>query len=113
MRLVKDDDFLSIIEPYWKGDKMDNPEYIVELTSYTEAQKFAEDGDLNQSVIALNAFLTEYEESDLRPNAQFALGISQGGRGDMTASKETLKIFIDENPKHPLVADAKQVINEL
>jgi TolA-binding protein len=103
----------SIIEPYWKGDKTDNPEYIVELTTYTEAQQFAEDGDLNQAVIALNAFLTEYDESDLRPNAQFALAISQGGMGDVAASKKTLQIFIDENPKHPLVADAKQVIKEL
>ena len=103
----------SIIEPYWKGDKTDDPEYIAELTQYTKAQQYAEDGDLNQAIIALNAFLIEYNESELRPNAQFALGVSQGGMGDIAASKKTLQIFIDENPKHPLVADAKQVINEL
>ena len=103
----------SIIEPYWKGDKTDDPEYIIELTTYTEAQQFAEDGDLNEAVTALNAFLTEYEDSELRPNAQFALAISQGGMGNTVASKETLLIFIEENPKHPLVADAHQVINQL
>lgn len=103
----------SIIEPYWKGDKTDDPEYIAELTRYTEAQQYAEDGDLKKAVTALNAFLEEYEESDLKPNAQFALGISQGGMGDIPASRQTLQAFVDDNPKHPLVSDAQQVIVEL
>ena len=103
----------SLIEPYWKGDQTDNPDYINELTRYTEAQQYAEDGDLKKAITALNIFLEEYENSDLKPNAQFALGISQGGLGDVAASKATLQIFIDDNPKHPLVGDAKQVIAEL
>ena len=103
----------SIIEPYWKGDKTDNPEYIVELTQYTQAQQYAEDGDLQQAVTALNTFLQDYDNSDLKPNAQFALGISQGGMGDIPASKKTLQVFVDVNPKHPLVADAKHVIAEI
>ncbi len=103
----------SLIEPYWKGDKTDDPDYITELTRYTEAQQYAEDGDLKKAVAALNAFLQEFEDSDLKPNAQFALGISQGGLGNVPASKKTLQMFIDDNPKHPLVTDAKQVIAEL
>jgi TolA-binding protein len=103
----------SLIEPYWKGDKSDDPGYVTELTRYTQAQQYAEDGDLQQAVTALNSFLEEYQDSDLRPNAQFALGISQGGMGDVVASKKTLQSFIDDNPKHPLVADARQVIIEL
>ncbi|MBE9560490.1 MAG: hypothetical protein IMF15_06845 [Proteobacteria bacterium] len=103
----------SLIEPYWKGDQTDNPDYISELTRYTEAQQYAEDGDLKKAVTELNTFLEEYEESDLKPNAQFALGISQGGLGDIASSKKTLQTFVDDNPKHPLVADAKQVIAEL
>ena len=103
----------SLIEPYWKGDKTDDPDYITELTRYTKAQQYAEDGDLKKAVAALNSFLQEYENSDLKPNAQFALGISQGGLGDIPASKKTLQMFIEDNPKHPLVADAKQVIDEL
>ena len=103
----------SLIEPYWKGDQTDNTDYIVELSSYTKAQQYAEDGDLQKAVVALNTFLQEYKESDLIPNAQFALGISQGGLGDIPASKTTLQAFVDDNPKHPLVADAKQVIAEL
>lgn len=103
----------SIIEPYWKGDRTDDDEYIVELTRYTRAQQYAEDGDLKKAVSELGAFLDEYEDSDLRPNAQFALGISQGGLGDIAASKETLEKFVEDNPKHPLVSDAKQVIEQL
>jgi len=48
----------SIIELYWKGDKTDDLEYIVELTQYTEAQQYAEDGDLQKAVTSLNVFFT-------------------------------------------------------
>jgi len=103
----------SLIEPYWKGDKTDDPAYINELTRYTQAQQYAENGDLPKAVTELNSFLVEYADSDLKPNAQFALGISQGGMGNIAESKKTLQLFVDDNPKHPLVADAKQVIAEL
>ncbi len=103
----------TLINPYWKGDKTDDPEYIAELTRYTKAQQYAEDGDLNKAITALNAFLDDYSDSELKPNAQFALGLSQGGSGDVVASKKTLNLFIEDNPKHPLVLDARQVIAEL
>ena len=85
----------SIIDPYWKGDKIDGPGYIVELTQYTEAQQYAEDGDLQKAVTALISFLLEYDNSDLKPYAQFALGISQGGMGEIPASKKTLLRFVE------------------
>jgi len=31
--------------------------------------------------------------------------------GDIPASKKTLQAFVKDNPKHPLVSDAKQVID--
>jgi len=103
----------SIIEPYWKGDKTDDASYVAELTRYTNAQQYAEDGDLQKAVKALNEFIGDYSDSELVPNAQFALGISQGGLGKLDVSKEILQNFVNDNPKHPLVADAKQVIAEL
>lgn len=103
----------TLIEPYWKGDKTDDPAYVTELTRYTEAQQFAEQGDLQKAVTALNNFLETYNDSDLKPNAMFALGISQGGMGKVEESKKTLQVFVDNNPKHPLVSDAKRVIAEL
>ena len=103
----------SIIEPYWKGDKTDDEEYVAELTRYTRAQQYAEDGDLKKAVAELNSFLADHENSELKPNAQFALAISQGGLGEIAASKKTFEEFVDDNPGHPLVADARQVISEL
>ncbi len=103
----------SLIEPYWKGDKTTDPVYVEQLSNYTRAQQLAEDGKLQQAEKALNDFLEEYSDSELVPNAQFALGLTQGGLGETEASIESLEQFIEDNPNHPLVADAKQVIAEL
>lgn len=103
----------SLINPYWMGDKTDDPDYIKELTEYTRAQQLAEDGNLEAAVKALSSFVEEHKASDLRPNAQFALGISYGGLGQIKPSVNALQAFVSDNPKHPLTADAKQVIAEL
>ena len=103
----------SLINPYWKDDKTDDPDYIRELTEYTRAQQLAENGDLQGAIEALSAFIDEHGDSDLRPNAQFALGISYGGLGQNQGAVNALKSFVADNPKHPLVSDAKQVIAQL
>ena len=103
----------SPINPYWKDDKTNDKDYIKELESYTTAQQLAEDGDLNGAVKALSAFLEDHENSDLKPNAQFALGVSYGGLGQNQPSIDAFEAFVSDNPKHPLVADAKHVIAEL
>jgi TolA-binding protein len=103
----------SLINPYWKDDKTDDPDYIKELTEYTKAQQLAEDGDLQSAVKALSAFIENHGDSDLKPNAQFALGISYGGMGQNKPGVDALQAFVNDNPKHPLVVDAKQVIAEL
>jgi TolA-binding protein len=103
----------SLINPYWMDDKTEDPDYIKELTAYTKAQQLAENGDLQSAVKALSAFIEDHGDSDLKPNAQFALGISYGGLGQKKPSVDALQAFVNDNPKHPLVADAKQVIAEL
>lgn len=103
----------SIISPYWKDDNTENPEYIKELTEYSKAQQMAEDGDLPGAVTALNDFIDNHASSNFKPNAQFALGISYGGLGQNTEGVNALKNFVNDNPKHPLVGDAEQLINEL
>lgn len=103
----------SLINPYWKDDKTDDPDYIKELTKYTKAQQMAEDGNLQGAVKALSAFIDGYGDSDLRPNAQFALAISYGALGQKQQSIDTFQAFVNDNPRHPLVADAKRVIAEL
>lgn len=103
----------SVISPYWMGDKTNDPDYIRELEEYTQAQQLAENGDLQGAVKALAAFIDSHEDSDLKPNAQFALGISYGGLGQNQPSIDALEVFVKDHPSHPLVADARQVIAEL
>jgi TolA-binding protein len=103
----------SLISPYWMDDRTDDPDYIKELTEYTKAQQLAEDGNLPAAVKALSAFIENHGDSDLKPNAQFALGISYAGLGQNKAGVDELQLFVSDNPEHPLVADAKQVIAEL
>ena len=103
----------SLIDPYWKGDKTDDPDYIKELTQFNNAHQLAENGDLPSAVKALSAFISDHGDSDLKANAQFALGISYGGMGDAKSSVNTLRAFVKDNAKHPMVADAKQLIAEL
>ena len=76
-------------------------------------QQLAENGDLKGAIDALSAFIDKHEDSDLKPNAQFALGISYGGLGQKQGAVDALQAFVADNPKHPLVSDAKQVIAQL
>ena len=103
----------SLIAPYWKGDKTDDPDYVKELTAFNSAHQLAENGDLQSAVKAFSAFISDHGDSDLKPNAQFAMGISYGGMGQVKSSVDTLSAFVKGNPTHPMVADAKQVIAEL
>jgi TolA-binding protein len=103
----------SLLQPYWKDDRTNDPEYTRELSEYTRAQQLAENGNLQDAIKALRDFIDAHGSSDLQPNAQFALGLSYGGAGDSTASIATLESFVKQHPKHPLVADAQQVIKEL
>jgi TolA-binding protein len=103
----------SLMQPYWKDDRTNDPGYIKELGEYTHAQQLAEKGDLQDAIKALKDFIDTHGNSELQPNAQFALAVSYGGAGDKAASLATLESFVQQHPKHPLVADAQQVINEL
>ena len=103
----------SLIDPYWKGDKTDDPAYVKELTEFHNAHQLAEKGDLQSAVKAFSAFISDHGDSDLKANAQFAMGISYGGMGNAKSSVNTLRAFVKDNPGHPMLADAKQVIAEL
>ena len=83
------------------------------MTQFNNAHQLAENGDLPSAVKALSAFISDHGDSDLKANAQFALGISYGGMGDAKSSVNTLRAFVKDNAKHPMVADAKQLIAEL
>lgn len=103
----------SLIQPYWKDDLTDDPAFQKELQQYSRAQGLAEDGDLDAASKALSEFIEEYDDSDLKPTAQFALGVTYGGMGNSQAGIEALNDFVSDHPDHPLVPDARQVISEL
>lgn len=103
----------SLFQPYWKGDKTADKAYLEELTSFTAAQKLADANKLAQAGSAFDQFLSSYPDSLLRPNALFAKGMTSAGLSQVKVSKKAFTNFINENPTHPLVPDAKQIISML
>lgn len=103
----------SSLNPYWKGDKTNDPAYIEELKAFNQAQGFAEGGDLKQAVTAFDAFLASHPDSSLKPNAQFALGLAYAGMAEKTKGVPVLQGFVKTYPKHPLAEDAGRVLAEL
>ena len=83
------------------------------LLHYMAARRYAETGDLDKAIAELDTFIHTYQDSELRANALFALGISQAGTGDNESGMWTLLDFIDQYPQHPLSDDALVVIDEL
>jgi len=103
----------TILEPYWKDDKTNDKQFMQQLEDFAQAQTLADKGDMANSNKAFNGFIDKYPQSDLKPNAQFAEALTMGAMGKALESKRSFKVFIDENPEHPLVSDAKQVMQEL
>ena len=91
------------------ADNLDNNE---ELAQFIRAQQYAESGQLDLAVSELEAFIDKYTGSELRPNALFAMGVSQASLGENESSRWTFVDFIDEYPAHPLTADAERILEE-
>ncbi len=103
----------TLLKPYWKGDLTQDENFQAELERFSLAQYKMDQGDLEAAVVLFDGFLRQYEASDMRPNALFAKGISLANIGQRKQSLAVMRQFVDENPNHPLVADARQVINLL
>jgi hypothetical protein len=103
----------TLLKPYWKDDLSQNKEFQAELQSFSKAQLKLDKGDLKSSVKDFDQFLKQYQNSSLRPNALFASSIGFAGIGDKEKSLASMQLFIDENPNHPLINEAKQIVSEL
>jgi len=103
----------TLLKPYWKDDLTKDPQFQAELEQFSQAQRKLDSGELDLAVKEFDQFLNQYSNSALRPNALFAKGISLAGIGKKEPSIASMQQFIDENPNHPLVSDAKLVISEL
>ncbi len=103
----------TLLKPYWKNDLAQDAEFQAELRQFTKAQQKLDQGDLEAAVEAFDQFLSDYKNSSLRPNALFAMAISLAGLGKTELSIVSMQLFIEENPQHPLVNDARQIVGEL
>jgi TolA-binding protein len=103
----------TLLKPYWKADLTQDKDFQAELVKFSQAQHEMDRGDLQAAVELFDGFLIEYENSNMRPNALFGKSVSLASIGQSKQSMAVMRQFINENPNHPLVADAKQVIAAL
>lgn len=103
----------TLFKPYWKDDLIQNGAFQAELQKYSVAQIELDQGELENAIQLFDSFLSEFGNSSLRPNALFGKGLSQAGLGQGKSSLATMQQFVDENPNHPLLTDAKQIITEV
>lgn len=103
----------TLLKPYWKDDLTRDEAFQVELEKFSLAQLKMDRGELDAAVASFDSFLDEFAKSDLRPNALFGKSISLAGLGQNKQSLATMRLFLEENPNHPLNGDAKLVIDEL
>ena len=103
----------TLLKPYWKNDLTQDEAFQAELQSFSLAQIKMDQGELQAAVEFFDGFLQEFGQSALRPNALFGKSISLAGIGQSEQSLAAMQQFVDENPNHPLIEDARKVIEEL
>ena len=103
----------TLLKPYWKGDLTRDEAFQAELQQYSLAQLRMDRGELEAAIEQFDSFLDRYADSALRPNALLGKGVSLAGIGQKEQSIATLRLFVDENPNHPLAEDAARIIDSL
>lgn len=103
----------TLIKPYWKDDLSQDKIFQTELKKFSEAQLLMDKGKLKAAAKAFENFIQLYPKSSLLPNALFAKSLSHAGLGNEPEATTGLSQFIDDNPSHPLIADAQQVLQQI
>ena len=103
----------TLIQPYWKDDLTQDPEFQKELEAFYMAQTKMDQGELKQAITAFDQFTRQYQSSSLLPNALIAKGLSEAVSGQQQSAKISLKAFIDSYPQHPLHKEAVEVLADL
>lgn len=103
----------TLLKPYWKDDLSQDEEFQAELQFFSKAQLKLDKGELEDAVKEFDAFIDTYQQSSLRPNALFARSISLAGVGKEDLSISSMQLFMDENPNHPFIDDAREILSEL
>ncbi len=84
-----------------------------ELKQFSQTQQLMDQGDLIGSAQAFDQFIDQNATSKLLPNAWFAKGLSHAGLGNKEQASLAMQQFIKDNPNHPLLSDARQVLQQL
>lgn len=103
-----DDDNLEM-EPYWKGDLTADAAFQQQIEAYRNAIEEGRKGNDQ----ALEAFLEQYGDSDLAANVRFGLAVARFRAGDRETARADLERFTSRYPAHPLVADARVLLQRL
>lgn len=103
----------TLLKPYWKDDLSQDQEFQTELQLFSNAQLNLDKGELEDAVKEFDTFIDKYQQSSLRPNALFARSIGLAGIGKKDLSTTSMQLFLDENPNHPLIDDAREILSEL
>lgn len=99
----------TLITPYWKGDRGEDPAFTAELSSYTAAQRLLQEQRWDEAQQAMTRFLTEFPKSDLTPNARFGQALATAGARHTGEAADQLRTFVRDYPEHPLRAEAEKL----
>lgn len=99
----------TLITPYWKDDRSDDPAFAAQLSAYAAAQRLLEEQRWEEAHQSLTAFLTEHPGSDLTPNARFGQALAAAGAQRSDEAARQFRQFASDYPTHPLRGEAERI----
>ena len=100
----------DLLAPYWKDDLSNDAAFQESIDLFAKGNRYAVQGDMEKAIVAFESFLDNYPDSDLIPNAKFALGVAYSQFGEQGQAVRILSAFVEENNAHFLVDDARQLL---
>jgi len=103
----------TLVSPYWKEDRSNDPAFAAELSAYTAAHNLLQEKRWDEAQQALSKFLVDHPKSDLVPNARFGQAVASAGASKNGEAADQFKQFARDYPKHPLRTDAEKFATAL
>ena len=103
----------SLLQPYWKNDLSQDPAFQRQIEQFAGAQALMDSGELERAADAFGQFIEHFSSSDLVPSARFSRGVCQAALGDTAAATASIRTFIDNNPGHAMIDDARLVLAQI
>jgi len=100
----------SALEPYWKDDLVNNPDFKANLQSYDQAQDMCESGDFDGGISAFEELKGKVRDDLIKANVMLGLAACYGGKGDNANSSKQLKAFVKAYPSHPMAKEINRAI---